>query len=194
MSDRNPKAVLLISGKRKSGKDFCVSLLEKRLNGFVVLRIAAPMKRQYAKERGLDFDKLSDSSPYKERYRKDMIQWSQRLRASDPCFPLRLAIDELMAREKSVWILSDARRLTDIHFFKASEEFKNSKIITIRICASAESRAKRGWVFTEGIDDIDSECGLDSYQEWDHLITNDGSEEDFVKQLQTIINICNHLQ
>ena len=188
MCENNPKVVLIISGKRKSGKDFFVDLLQQYLNDYVVLRIASPMKRQFAEERGLDFDKLLDSSSYKESYRKDMVEWSERLRANDSCLPLRLAIDELNAREKSIWILSDARRLCDIQFFKTSEEFRNSKIVTIRICASIETRMKRGWVFTECIDDKETECGLDSYEEWDHVITND-DKEDLMRHMQTIIDL-----
>ena len=189
MSDQKPKVVLLISGKRKSGKDYCVDLLTKHLSDFVVFRIAGPIKKQFAKDHGLDFDKLLDATLYKENYRQKMVEWSERLRASDPnCF-LRLAIEDSKAREKSIWILSDARRLVDIDYFKTSEEFKRCKILTIRICAPNATRTERGWIFTEGIDDKETECGLDCYEDWDFVIQNDGSEHELIKQLEPIIKL-----
>lgn len=33
-------------------------------------------------------------------------------------------------------------------------------------------RAERGWIYTAGIDDIESECGLDDYEQWDLVIEN----------------------
>ena len=192
MSDtKNPKTVLLISGKRKSGKDFCVDLLTQCLTDFVVFRIAAPIKRQYAKDHNLDFEKLLDATLYKENYRQKMVEYSENIRKTDPnCF-LRLSIEESNARSKSIWILSDARRLCDIEYFKNSEEFRNTKVLTIRICASNETRIKRGWTFTPGIDDKETECGLDQYQDWDFIIDNDGSNEDLIKKLEPIIKSIN---
>merc|ERR1711924_532764 len=34
-------------------------------------------------------------------------------------------------------------------------------------------RRARGWVFASGVDDAESECGLDSYEPWDVIIAND---------------------
>jgi phosphomevalonate kinase len=62
-------------------------------------------------------------------------------------------------------------------------------VITIRISASEETRIKRGWIFTEGIDDKDTECGLDSYQNWDFVLKNDGSEEDLMSGLKPILQL-----
>lgn len=189
MNDKNPKAVLLISGKRKSGKDFCVDLLTNELSDYVVFRIAGPIKKQFAKDHNLDFDKLLDSTQYKEDYRQQMVEWSENIRKTDPNFFLRLAIDESNARSKSIWILSDARRLCDIEYFKTSEEFQNTTILSIRICASIETRVERGWAFTPGIDDKETECGLDSYRDWNYVIDNDGSDEELIQKLEPIIEL-----
>ncbi|CAG2100329.1 unnamed protein product [Medioppia subpectinata] len=191
MDNKNPKTVLLISGKRKSGKDFCVDLLSKYLSDFVVFRIAAPIKRQFAKDHGLDFDRLLDATHYKEDYRQQMVVWSERIRASDPNYFLRLTIEESNAKCKSIWILSDTRRLCDVQYFKANQEFKDSRVLAIRISASVETRVKRGWSFTAGIDDKETECGLDSYTDWDYVIDNDGSEDDLMNELKPIIQLIN---
>ncbi|GCC41245.1 hypothetical protein chiPu_0024998, partial [Chiloscyllium punctatum] len=52
-----------------------------------ILRLSAPIKEQYAKEYGLELDKLLGASEYKERYREKMIQWGEERRTKDPgCF------------------------------------------------------------------------------------------------------------
>ncbi|CAG2162286.1 unnamed protein product [Oppiella nova] len=191
MANKKPKTVLLISGKRKCGKDFCVDLLSKCLSDLVVFRIASPIKRQFAKDHNLDFDRLLDATLYKEDYRQQMVEWSERIRADDPNYFLRLTIDESNAKSKSIWILSDARRLCDVQYFKSSEEFKDTRVLAIRISASVETRVKRGWSFTVGVDDKETECGLDSYTDWDFVIDNDGSDEDLMNQLQPIIKLIN---
>jgi phosphomevalonate kinase len=188
MESENPKVVILLSGKRKCGKDFVSEILLKSLTNIVAFRIASPIKKQFAKDNNLDFDKLLDSSHYKENYRQEMVLWSERIRAKDPNFFLRLAIEESNAKSKPIWMLTDARRLCDVLYFK-NGSFKSSKVVTIRINASQETRIKRGWIFTEGIDDKDTECGLDSYQNWDFVLQNDGSKEDLISGLKPILQL-----
>jgi phosphomevalonate kinase len=188
MESENPKVVILLSGKRKCGKDFVSDIILKSLTNIVAFCIASPIKKQFAKDNNLDFNKLLDSSDYKENYRQEMVLWSERIRAKDPNFFLRLAIEESNAKSKPIWMLTDARRLCDVLYFK-NGLFKSSKVITIRISASEETRIKRGWIFTEGIDDKDTECGLDSYQNWDFVLKNDGSEEDLMSGLKPILQL-----
>ena len=46
-------------------------------------------------------------------------------------------------------------------------------VITVRVEASQETRKQRGWVFASGVDDAESECGLDSYGKWDVVLKNE---------------------
>lgn len=80
MSKPNPDLILVLSGKRKSGKDFvCQKILDflgslpERFSS-VVITLSAPLKEAYAEEHGLDYQRLLDSSDYKEAYRLDMIK------------------------------------------------------------------------------------------------------------------------
>lgn len=62
--------LVLISGKRKSGKDFVAEKLKENLTGRTgrpvhLRRISAPLKKAYAEENNLDFDQLLSSGPYK---------------------------------------------------------------------------------------------------------------------------------
>ena len=74
--------VILLSGKRKSGKDFVAERLLPALQGSdaVILRLSGPLKKCYAEQHDLDYAKLMSSDGYKEKYRRDMIRWSEEIR------------------------------------------------------------------------------------------------------------------
>lgn len=38
-------------------------------------------------------------------------------------------------------------------------------------------RKARGWTFQNGVDDVQSECDLDDFSQWDLIVENDGSED-----------------
>ena len=73
--------VILLSGKRKSGKDFVAErLLPAMGSDAVILRLSGPLKKCYAEQHDLDYEKLMSSDGYKEKYRRDMIRWSEEIR------------------------------------------------------------------------------------------------------------------
>lgn len=89
---------------------------------------------------------------------------------------------------KSIWIVSDIRRKTDINWFKNTY---GDKIKTLRITADLEERKKRGWVFTAGVDDVTSECDLDDYDLWDLKLSNNNDEE-FKLGMKKILNLLSN--
>lgn len=149
MSTDSPKVVLVFSGKRKSGKDYITNIFQKRIGeeNCALLRLSGPLKEQYAKEHSLEYNCLLDASSYKEKYRLDMIKWGESMREKDPDYFCRLSIVQSKAEGKVFWIITDARRKTDLDFFK-----KNYPKITylIRIVASENVRKTRNWEFTKG--------------------------------------------
>ncbi|XP_028984370.1 phosphomevalonate kinase [Betta splendens] len=177
-----PRLVLVFSGKRKSGKDYVTDLILERLGPEVccILRLSGPLKQQYAKEHGLDLAQLLGPGPYKERYRTDMIRWGEVRRRQDPGFFCRLATKD--ARQP-VWVVSDARRLSDLQWFWS--EFPR-QTLSIRVECSEKTREQRGWSFTTGVDDAESECGLDSGVTFDWTITNE-ADAPLDEQLQPIL-------
>lgn len=76
-------------------------------------------------------------------------------------------------------IVSDIRRKTDIKFFRDH----GYNIKTIRINADDDVRKARGWIFENGVDNVQSECDLDDVQQWDLKIENDGTQD-----IETIVN------
>ncbi|KAK9506565.1 hypothetical protein O3M35_008470 [Rhynocoris fuscipes] len=171
-----PLKVYLFSGKRKCGKDYVTDRLFESLDKeyAVIIKISAPIKEHWAKVKGLDYEQLLSSSSYKEKYRKEMLPWSEKMRNDDYGIFCRAAVDMFNAREKPIWIVSDIRRKTDIRWFK--ENF-GAAIKTIKIIAGDDIRKSRGWVFEEGIDDQETECDLDDVEEWDLIITNHSTDE-----------------
>lgn len=115
------------------------------------------------------------------------------MRSKDPDIFLRLSIEQSEADKHAVWILPDARRPTDLKFF-TSPRFSNSKIVRVRIHASNETRAERGWVFTPGIDDKTTECGLDDHKDWEYVIDNNGTDQELLAQLQPVIDMANAIE
>ncbi|XP_048736448.2 phosphomevalonate kinase-like [Ostrea edulis] len=194
MSDRDPlllpRAVVVISGKRKSGKDFVANLLQERFSSELCtfLRLSGPLKSQYAKENGLDIERLLDSSQYKETYREDMIRWGEEKRKENSEYFCHLATS---GADKEIWVISDARRTTDIEYFL---KYHPQKTLTVRIQATMAVRKERGFIFKKGVDDADSECGLDTYTAWDHVINNSGDSVTLMQELQSLINDVIKLQ
>jgi phosphomevalonate kinase len=136
-----------------------------------IIRISEPIKSTWAREKNLNLTELLSDGPYKEKYRKMMIDWSDEQRALDYGVFCREASLNIT---KPVVIVSDIRRKTDIKWFR---ETFGDKIRLIRISCDDKIRIERGWKFQEGVDDIQSECDLDDWKEWDLKVENDGQKE-----------------
>ncbi|XP_032687573.1 phosphomevalonate kinase isoform X2 [Odontomachus brunneus] len=188
-SSTKPKRILLFSGKRKSGKDYITEILHKRLGlqKSTIIRLSGPIKTHWAKSLNLDLDQLLGNGAYKEEYRIKMCEWGENMRAKDNGYFCRAAIDMYDVRDKSVWIVSDVRRKTDIQWFI---ENYGDICKTIRIVCSEEVRQKRGWVYTLGIDDAETECDLDDVNTWDVLLenNNDNDIEIIMQQLLLLVD------
>lgn len=180
----NPKVIVLISGKRKCGKDYLAEKLLSELSeggvSVVVVRISGPLKKEYSRLHGLDLDHLMDSGPYKEEFRKDMVRWSDEVRKKDPCYFCRIAATEAVNSSQSdVFIVSDIRRPADVRYFEENfAEKLGTTVLKIRITAPEVIRVRRGWKFEPGIDDAETECALDDAGVgWDIVVENDEASD-----------------
>lgn len=76
----SPDLILILSGKRKSGKDYVFTKLTEYFNirsdllVFKQIVLSSQLKKTYAAEHNLNYEQLLDSSSYKENYRLDMIK------------------------------------------------------------------------------------------------------------------------
>ena len=184
---QGPKLVFVFSGKRKSGKDFLADLIQRKVgpDRCGIMRLSGPLKEIYAKENELDYKELLNCSGYKEIHRAKMIKWGEDKRNQDPSYFCRLATAGKEA-EKPVWIISDARRKTDIAYFK---EHFGDRAQLVRIEADDEVRERRGFVFTTGVDDAESECDLDIGIGWDFTICNNGDNDALDRTIRGILEI-----
>ncbi|XP_014254298.1 phosphomevalonate kinase [Cimex lectularius] len=190
--EESPVCTYLFSGKRKSGKDFLTDRLYEKLNKdkAVVLKISGPIKSHWAKSKNLSYDDLLNSSEYKEQHRKDMIEWSESIRKEDYGYFCSAAVNMYNAKTKPIWIVSDIRRKTDIRWFK-----ENYNVVkTVRVICDEDVRKQRGWEFSEGIDDKESECDLDCYDDWDLIIENNGKTDVDEILNKIVIDMESHLQ
>lgn len=169
-----PRKILLLSGKRKCGKDFLADALLKRLGTekAQIIRISEPIKRHWADSKGLNLSELLGDGAYKERYRKEMIEWSDARRQEDYGVFCRAACTTI---DRGICIVSDIRRKTDVRYFQ--DTYGPERIRTVRIEASEAIRTERGWQFQSGIDDVQSECDLDNYGSWDLVLENENSND-----------------
>uniref|UniRef100_A0A7E4WBJ7 Phosphomevalonate kinase n=1 Tax=Panagrellus redivivus TaxID=6233 RepID=A0A7E4WBJ7_PANRE len=174
------EAVFLTYGKRKSGKDFISVLLKQILDSefgqTALRRISDPLKEEYAVQKGLhSAAELKTDGPLKEVYRAEMIKFGEDLRVKDSGYFCRQASSNLPQTTKFL-LITDCRRPTDLDYFK--DNFK--RVFTIAVVADLEVRTSRGFVFTSGIDDAESECALDGYAA-DATIDNSGIDDDSLK-------------
>lgn len=114
-----------------------------------------------------------------------MVSWSEKLRAVEPDFFCAKAVESARISEESsapVWIVSDLRRKSDVVYFQSM--FGSAcQLITVRVDASLDTRANRKWSFQPGIDDCETECGLDTGVDWDFYFWNDTDEANESDQL-----------
>lgn len=148
-------------------------------NDAEIIRISEPIKSFWANDRNLDLKLLLSDGAYKEKYRKEMIEWSDEMRSKDYGVFCREASKNI---SKPTVIVSDIRRKTDIKYFR---ETFGSKVHLIRIKCDNCVREQRGWKFQKGVDDIQSECDLDDWSDWDLEVENNGDRdsEEILKEI-----------
>lgn len=58
------------------------------------------------------------TAEYKEKVRVDMIRWGEERRNKEPGYFCKLSMLQSTGADKPVWIISDARRRTDLNYFR----------------------------------------------------------------------------
>ncbi|MBN3317666.1 PMVK kinase, partial [Atractosteus spatula] len=113
-----------------------------------------------------------------------MIRWGEERRSADPGYFCRLVVQEA---EQPVWIVSDTRRHSDLQWFWSRYP---DRCQTVRVEAVEQTRRERGWQFTAGIDDAESECGLDGGVAFDWTIHNDSGAQRLEEQLGGLLSLA----
>ena len=103
-------------------------------------------------------------------------------RKEDPYFYCSKSVEKILndlsiwnsGEKVNVWIVTDARRKTDLDFFF---KFYTNVSKTVRIVADESTRSNRNWNFVEGIDNCETECDLDTFDNWSFIIYNNNDHE-----------------
>ena len=191
MEKSKVKLIIVISGKRKSGKDYIADNIVKNfgIDKCIIIRLAVPIKSHFAKKYGLDFQKMLTASSYKEEIRQEMVEWGEEQRKLNLHVFCKMITDEAVESNKPIWIVSDCRRISDIEYFKKFALDENMCVKFVRVNSDISTRGHRGWEYTKGIDDAATECQLDAYSNWDVVMRNSaGDDLDF-----DIRNFCEGL-
>lgn len=69
--------------------DFFCRFLDK----CTLVRISEPIKKHYSEKCNIDLAELLGDGPLKEKFRKEMIVWSDEMRSSDPGYFCRSACE-----------------------------------------------------------------------------------------------------
>eukprot|EP01083_Nonionella_stella_P155021 500217_1 len=192
MYKRN-EVVVLVSGKRYSGKDYVCTRIERRLEAHSVnhkrFNHADQMKRIYCNSTGADLDLMLKDRSYKEKHRNAMTKLYERITSNlENKFMFCESIyDQITSRitPYNVIIIGDVRRKYEIEFYY--KHFDPKKVITIRINASNHSRMDRGWTFDQAKDLNVTERDLDHKTDWNFVVENNETESSIIQWIDDLV-------
>ena len=174
----SPMRVILLSGKRASGKDYIANKIQQsfeKLNWKVHRTSLGILNKQiYAKKHHIDVNRLEKDRCFKEEHRLAMIRHHTDMDKLNPEWAVESVLQSAEDEKADILLVSDIRRLKDLEWFQ-----KNSPInpILLRIDADNESRLQRGWDPNPEKDQLPTEVELDEYQAWtsrfDNSVSND---------------------
>ena len=154
--------LIIFSGKQYSGKDTAAKILMEAMPTFRRCAMGDIIKIEYAQQHGLTYEEIEAN---KANYRQGLIDLGNWGRNQSPDYWL----DKIVAQQGDIVV-------TDVRIKHEYEVFKNAGALSVRIEASRETRMQRGTLIGE--DDI-TEIGLDNIKDWDFVIENNSSYEDF---------------
>ena len=154
--------IIIFSGKQYSGKDTAAKILMDAMPSFRRCAMGDIIKLEYGRQHNLSYDEIEKN---KSQYRAGLIELGNWGRAQAPDYWL----EKIIATDGKIMV-------TDVRVQHEYDVFKNAGAISIRVEASRDVRAKRGDLVGE--DDI-TEVGLDHITDWDYVIDNNSSYEEF---------------
>ena len=158
--------IVIFSGKQYSGKDTAAKILLAELPEYKRCAMGDIIKLEYGRQHNLTYEEIEQN---KAQYRAGLIELGNWGRAQNPDYWLEKIIE------------TDGKiMVTDVRVQHEYDVFKAAGAITIRVEASREVRAQRGNLVGE--DDV-TEVGLDHIKDWDYVIDNNSSYEEFKEKV-----------
>lgn len=164
------KKIIILSGKQFCGKDTFAKFLLEFLPDFKRIGLGDAIKLEYGRQKNLTFEEIEANKP---QYRADLIALGDWGRSQDPDYWLKKIIEQ----DDNV-IVPDLRMPHELKVFKAHGA------ISIRVEAPRENRALRGQLVKE---DDPTETLLDAVDDWDFVISNDGTLEELREKAKILV-------
>lgn len=178
-----PMRVILLSGKRFSGKDFVADKIYKALEKlhWKVHRTSLGIlnKKNYAEKCNLDVNQLENDHQFKEQHKLRLV--SQKMNESDPEWAMKSIFENAINEKSDILIVSDIRRLEELEWFQKQSP---SAPILLRIDADNEAKIKRGWEANPEKDQLTTEVELDNYPAWSLRYDNSDTSTDSEKKVE----------
>ena len=171
----NIKYLIILSGKRHTGKDY-VGLVAERILAEILqtnvkfVHVTTEVKREFAEHAGLDFGLMLTDRSYKEQHRVAMTEYAiSQMKQFGENYYNDLFVENVLKKttESTIYIV-DCRHQFEIDLYKSLA----IPLVLVRINVNDETRAKRGWKFNAEIDNHRSEIDLDTYESWDYVFDN----------------------
>ena len=144
------RRIIAICGARKSGKGAVSEIIAELQPQFRIVNFADVLKHSFAEKEEIDPALLFDPQE-KEKYRKQLIEYADEMRSTDPCVFARTLFD--MNPVESLVI-------GDLRFIEELKLVIEQGGIVLQVYADQMWRRKRGWFYTAGIDDHMSETEM----------------------------------
>lgn len=164
--------LILLSGKRYSGKTFIGNFIKNKLHKYNVklLNPSDFFKQDFCEKYKLNYQKILYDRLYKESHRVEMINYYNKIKNKYSLdYYCKKIINYITnTTEYNIYII-DIRHKFEIMFY----EKHNFKIIKIRRDVDDKIRNIRGWIYDKLIDDDITETDLDNYNDWDIVLKND---------------------
>ena len=182
------KRVILLSGKRFSGKNSVCNILFDYCNkinkSYDTTSFSYTLKKIFCEKNKLDLNKFINCHEYKNLYINELTSY---YKSTNPIIYANAIHEFINNSDKDVIIIDDLRILLHLEFMK--NNFGN--IIIIRVNSTDTSKSDRGWTRTEYDNEV-CENELDNYEYFDYIIDNNSSLEELKEKIseniQKIIN------
>jgi len=162
--------IILVHGKRCTGKDYIIMLLEHLLGDnskhYHITAFADAVKRKVAAQYNLDYEKLIGKYSYKQKYRDLIIDCAEsHKRKYGKWWWAKKSADSWMDGGKSACtrtkhlIVTDLRFVDELKYMQKFGKAHKQKVIVLGITAAESLRREFGWTPDPEIDEHESEKG-----------------------------------
>lgn len=187
--------VLLVSGKRRSGKSEFFKQIKNLVDDsvhVVEMAFAHQLKYMLAERKNMskeDLNKLLYDDEFKEKHRQDLLDLGKEQRAIDKDIFVKGVLKNLYHssfNERILYVITDCRLRNEFDLTVKHCMENGFDIITVRINATDEARKLHKWV-PDPIKDSDiSEVNLDD-QQFNYTIENNGTMDQFVQKISPLL-------